>query len=409
MKTALIQRCVPSAEMEWLCACVSPVRSGALAEAAFQSRPVDGSRLRTLAMNHHVVPLAYQALKAAAKKKAAVVPAEFLSCFHRDYMAIAAHNLRATATLHRLQRLMESNGIRLVPIKGPALALLAYGSPSMRQFEDLDLIVRREDLLRAVGLLEQEGYATREIPLAASRPRYLASLQDWSLQKPGEALHLDLKPVLISHALSGPRTADFMAQSCRSLALDGGPSLWAPGPEAMLLAVCLDGANEMWGKLSAVADAGRLLTAFPGADWAGLLREASRFGQKRSLLVGAHLAEILLDCPLPEAFRQESRQDVAARRLAGLAAKQMLAETSLRTGMVWQSQFAYRTRERMRDRWRFLSRLLFVPGAVELNQIVLPDAFYPLYSCMRPFRLAWDALRGRRPRRIAWAEATLGP
>lgn len=406
MKPALIQPCVPSAEMKWLCACASPVRSGALVEEAFQGRPVDGSRLRTLAMNHHVVPLVYQALKGVARKTSAVIPAEFLACFHRDYMAIAAHNLRAMATLHRLQRLMEANGIRLVPIKGPALALLAYGSPSMRQFEDLDLIVRREDLLRAVGLLEQEGYAPREIPLAASRTRYLASLQDWSLHKPGETLHLDLKPVLISHALSGPRTADFMAQSCRPLAMDGGLSLLAPGPEAMLLAVCLDGANEMWGKLSSVADAGRLLTAFPGADWAGLLREASRFGQKRSLLVGAHLAVILLDCPLPEAFQPEARQDAAARRLAGKAAKQMLAETSLRTGMVWQSQFAYRTRERTRDRWRFLSRLLFVPGAMELNQIVLPDAFYPLYSCMRPFRLAWDALRGRRPRRIAWAAGT---
>lgn len=359
-------------------------------------------------MNHHVVPLAYQALKTAAKRKAEVVPAEFLACFHRDYMAIAAHNLRATATLHRLQRLMEANGIRLVPIKGPALALLAYGSPSMRQFEDLDLVVRREDLLRAVGLLEQEGYVPREIPSTASRARYLASLQDWSLRKPGEALHLDLKPVLISHALSGPRTAEFLAQACRPLAMDGGRSLLAPGPEAMLLAVCLDGANEMWAKLSSVADAAMLLSAFPGADWAGLLREASRFGQKRSLWVGAQLAEILLACPLPEAFRPESRLDAAARRLAEMAAARLLAETSLQTGIVRQSRFALQTRERMRDRWRFLSRLLFVPGAVELNQMALPGALYPLYACLRPFRLAGDALRGRS-RRISLAEAPPGP
>lgn len=396
---------LPSPEMSLLCACLGPVRSGAMADALSGRRPVDWPRFLSLATSHHVIPSAYQALKTAAQEDGAVVPGEFLSYLHREYMAIAAHNLRATDALCRLQRLLAQEGIPLVPIKGPALAILAYGSTSMRQFEDLDVLVRPGDLLRAVGLLEREGYVAREIPLRANRVRYGASLQDWSMQRPGGGAHLDLKPVLISHTLCGPASVEYMAKASRPISTGGGPELLAPGPEAMFLAVCLDGANEMWFKLSSIADAARLLAAFPAADWEGLWKEAGPLGHRRSLRVGAALAELLMGGPLPELFREVLRQDPAARRLAAEAARRVQTEVSLRTSAVRQIGFALRTRDRWRDRWRLLSRLLWVPGAADLHLIVLPDILYPIYSFIRPFRLAWDALRGR-PRRIGLAEGS---
>lgn len=394
-----------SAEMELLCACASPTGVRALAAGSFRPRRVDGARFRTLATNHHVIPMVYRAVKAAAQNNIDLLPVEFLECLQRDYLAIAAHNLRATAILHRLQSLMESKGVRLVPIKGPVLAVLAYGSTSLRQFEDLDWIVAGEEVLRAVALLEQEGYVAREIPPGANRSRYAASRQDWSMHKPGKTPHVDLKPALISHALADRRATEYMVGACRSIALGDGRACFAPGPEAMLLAVCMDGANEMWAKLSSVADAAALLSNVAGADWAGLLRDAGRLGQKRSLLTGVLVAQQVLGCMLPEAFHKDAEEDPAAGRLAKAAADRMLAERSLRTGAARRAGYALRTRERFRDRVRFLSRSLFVAGAADLNQISLPDAWYPLYSCFRPFRLAWDAARGRA-RRIVAAEAS---
>ena len=194
-----------------------------------------------------------------------------------------------------------------------------------------------------------------------------------------------------------------MVTSCRPVSTGEGRNLLAPGPEAMLLAVCVDGANEMWPKLSSIADVGALLTAYPGADWKGLLREAAGFGQKRSLLVGVQVAETVLGCPLPEAFREEASKDPVAHRLAQTAAMRMLAEESFQTGIVRQSQFAFQTRDRMSDRGRYLSRLLFVPSAMDLSRFPLPDALYSLYFCIRPFRLAWNAWQGPAPR-IPWTD-----
>ena len=385
-------------EVDLLCACIRPTPSGAIEDGHVRDRSIDWKKFAELATNHHVLPLAYRTLK--SEGNAGRVPAEWMDRLRVFQTAIAAYNLRATALLHRLQQMMESQGIQLIPIKGPALAVWAFGDVAMRQFEDLDLIVRREDLLRAVDLLEQDGFGLRELAGSVDRARYLATLQNWSLEKPGSP-PLDLKPVLVSHAFCGPSSAEFMASACRRIPVDGKRSLWMPGPEAMLLAVCMDGANEMWVKLSSVADAGALLAKHADLDWGAFLSEAARFGQRRSMLVGACLVEELLGVAPPPAFRKEEEKDPAARRLAREAAERLRTLAPRHDVVFRQSCFAFRTRERAGDRFRFLSRLLFVPGAFELASMPLPGVLNPLHSLVRPFRLAWDvAVRRGRSRRL---------
>ena len=384
------------AEMDLLCACASPAFAARTAEIFRGGVAVDWFRFMELATNHHVLPLVLRALKTVPE----FVPAGDLGRLRACQTAIAAYNLRAAATLRRLQERLDAEGIPLVPIKGPALAWLAHGDVALRQFEDLDLIVRRGELLRAVAVLEQEGFRLRELAAGVDRAGFLGTLQNWSLEKPGFP-PLDLKPVLISHALCGPTSADFMDAACRRLPEAAAAGLRAPGAAAMLLAVCLDGANEMWVKLSAVADVGALLARHADLDWAGFLEEAKRHGQRRSLLVGAGLAEILLDAKLPEAFRTGLNGDPAARRLAAEVAVRLRSEAPRQDIVFRQTVFAFRTRERWRDRWRFIRRLLFVPGAYEFTGWAWPRALRPFYALARPFRLAWTvAVRGGRAIRL---------
>ncbi len=392
-------------EMELLLHCARPAPGAPGATAPW---PVmDWPRFQILATHHHLLPLAFRYLKSAANEGARV-PAEWLEYFKRQSMQIATFNLRATGILRRLQRLARDQGTRLVPIKGPALALWAYGDIALRQFEDLDLVVRRGELLQTVELFQQEGYRLRELPSGADRLRYLATGHDWSLEQPQKPPHLDLKPVLIAHTLCGPESADWLVEALRPLAMDDGGELEAPGPEAMLLAVCVDGANEGWPKLSAVADVAALLASHGSADWAGLLRDAARLGQRRSVVVGVWLAASLLECPLPAALEEAARRDPAARRLAGDAARALAAgrlPSDVGSGAVW---FASQTRDGWCGRLRFWFRLLFVPGAADLDVFALPKPLYPLYAFLRPFRLGWDAVWGR-PRRIRSRPEVVSP
>ncbi len=172
----------------------------------------------------------------------------------------------------------------------------------------------------------------------------------------------------------------------------------------MLLAVCVDGANEGWPKLSAVADVAALLANQAGADWAGLLAEAGRLGQRRSLLTGAALAERLLACPLPapleEALRCDSppgawrnRPPVRWRPAACRGGRLARRALCLANPREWPRAVS-----------------LSAAGAVRAGRgrsggFALPPALDPLYACLRPVRLVWDALRGRSRRLHPPAEA----
>lgn len=383
-------------ELELLCACASPDFAQNAAELFRQGARIDWARFLALATNHHVLPLVQRALKVVP----GTAPAEWRDWLRTRQTAIAGHNLRAAATLRRLQERLAGAGIPLVPVKGPALALLAYGDVALRQFEDLDLIVRRDDLLRAVAVLEADGFRLRELAAHVDRARYLKTLQNWSLEKPGFP-PLDLKPVLISHVLCRADSADDLLAAGRPMPNETVRFLSVPGPPAMLLAVCLDGANEAWFKLSSVADVGALLAKYAGLDWARVLAAARRSGQRRSLLVGAGVARELFGMALPEAFGAALARDPAAGRLAREAADRFWAEAPRQDIAFRQSWFAFRTRERLRDRVRFLRRLLCVPGAYEFTRWNWPRALQPFYALVRPLRLAWTVVgRGGRAIRL---------
>ncbi len=383
-------------EMSLLCACIRPVDAAVRAESLLADSSMDWPVFLDLATSHHVLPLVYRTLRTMAPAAANAVPADVMKRLRDARMAVAANNLRATAVLGRLQAGLAERGIRLVPVKGPALAVLAYGGISMRQFEDLDLLVRRERLLEAVGWLEREGYDLREFPPSADRSRYLATLRDWSLRKPDFPV-LDLKPVLISHAVSFPDSVAWMEQSCRPLDAGEAHPLQAPGPEAMFLAVCLDGAGEMWVKLSSVADAAALLAGHPDADWQGLLEQVCCRGHVRSLRTGAQVAERLAGCPLPPAFRDAAVADPRSRRLAEQAAGRLLRLAPRHSVPFRQAWFAFQSRERWRDRWRFVLRVLFIPGVADFAP---GRRGHLMQMACRPFRLAWNMIgRGRRPGR----------
>ena len=79
-----------------------------------------------------------------------------------------ARNLTLSSTLTALLDALAAQGIAAVPLKGPALAVMAYGDLSSRTFCDLDILVRRRDVERAEALLGRHGYR-RRLDLAGLR------------------------------------------------------------------------------------------------------------------------------------------------------------------------------------------------------------------------------------------------
>ena len=73
-----------------------------------------------------------------------------------------AWSLLLTKELTRILAACQQRDIACIPIRGPVLAAQLYGDCSMRQMDDLDLLVHREDLSALKEIFDQLGYARYE-------------------------------------------------------------------------------------------------------------------------------------------------------------------------------------------------------------------------------------------------------
>lgn len=351
------------------------------------------SVLIRLARSHHVLPILYQTLKKAAKTtNEEFVPQKILDELKDMYLRIAAHNVYATENLFQILDFLESRKIKAVPVKGPVLAKQTYGSISMRQFSDLDLVISQKDLLTAIKSLCQTGYSVARPPKGTNRTAYLKTRQDWILSNTDGSIVLDIKPAVISHTIARPFLTDALVKNSVPLAMDDSRCINAPSPETMLLVVCIHGVHETWAGLSQVADVAGLV-ANPNLDWPGLLEIAQSWRQMRTLLTGLCLCSKTLGVNLPQEVTHAIEKDITAKRIADAAFRDLVSPAhifSVESKTKWRMERA--TRDTFVDMLRCAMRQFMTPSMLDLNAVNLPPVLFFLYTPVRLLRLGFGVL-----------------
>src|SRR5829696_2399929 len=92
--------------------------------------------LLRIAAGHGIVPLLQLNLSTVCPD---AVPATVSEYLRQLFLANTRRNLLLTGELLRLLSAFETQGLPVVPYKGPTLSVLAYGDLALRQFNDLDL------------------------------------------------------------------------------------------------------------------------------------------------------------------------------------------------------------------------------------------------------------------------------
>ena len=111
---------------------------------------IDYRELFSLLLRHRLLPLANSLLK--------TLPDETRSQWKNTLQqkVLRSHQLLAE-TLEIIGHFQEA-GIRILPLKGAVLAHTLYGDTGARHFNDIDLLVSKEDLEKSRELLQQINY-----------------------------------------------------------------------------------------------------------------------------------------------------------------------------------------------------------------------------------------------------------
>ena len=113
---------------------------------------IDWTVLLRLAAAHAVTPMLYTALREVSIPHAVAEELRF------GFESSAAWSLAQSGELARLVGLFEERAIPVVALKGPMLSCHLYGDLGARTSGDIDVLVKREDVLRSRDALVSSGY-----------------------------------------------------------------------------------------------------------------------------------------------------------------------------------------------------------------------------------------------------------
>ena len=150
------------------------------AERIGRSRPLDGARFVRLARECDVHPTVHAALERADRFDLLPEPARSeLDDLRRK---VRHDNLLLLATVERTLDVLRAAGIRPVALKGLDVLHRLYERFDERTLDDVDLLVRPDEVERALAALEGAGYRG---PGAPSREHWLRSSFEMPLTSPG--------------------------------------------------------------------------------------------------------------------------------------------------------------------------------------------------------------------------------
>jgi hypothetical protein len=343
------------------------------------AEPVDWAALVPLAAFHRVAPLLERALRDGCPQAVPTPVRAELAAYVRT---ISQRSLLLTGELVRLLKQFEAEGIPAIPFKGPALAALLYGDAALRHFDDLDILVRQHDMPAAAKLVLSLGYQPREqhpfhesFTLARGNTEMVVELH-WNIMPEDFPLRLDL---------------DGIWERRQALSL-GGAQATTLASEDLLLFLCVHGSRHLWLRLQWQCDVAQLLKRNPSLDWEQVMERAKIARGQRMLFLGIFLAHDLLGAPLPPEIAQTVRRDPHTAQLARQV-QWRLFEGPLQLFKPWKSmnfqlQLIDRARDRLAYSPRYWLQALTTPIKDDRNWLPLPDALAPLYSVLRPVRLA---------------------
>jgi Uncharacterised nucleotidyltransferase len=273
-------------------ASIGPERAGRIRELS--AGGLDWTRLLTLAERNGLRPLLYSHLSSICPER---VPPETFA-FLRDYFQKnAAFNLLLTGELLRLVALLNDHGIEAMPLKGPAIAVMLYGHVRLRQFGDLDILVRTPDIWRASEIFEAQGFEPQYPIPAEWRDAYVR--QDYArlFHRDGGRTIVELHWGIAERSFGVRFDADAMWSRRQSMTLQG-HTVPSPSAEDLMLMLCVHGARHAWDKLEALCSLAELARR-EDLDWTYIWRTARDMRCERMLAFPLWLAYGLLDVSLP--------------------------------------------------------------------------------------------------------------
>ena len=285
-----------SLELELILSCLRSFNGEECGDhiTALCRKGIDWQIFTDLVDRHRLVSPVHQSLKPFVED---IVPESVRTALNIRFARNVKQVLMKAAEFVRIVKRFDDNGIRALPLKGPVVALQAYGDLGSRHVGDLDIMVPPERVLEAHRILLQEGYQ-RTHPGFELTPRqdrvYIRFNHHFGYFNPEKGIRVELhwRFGLNRYLFPIPFNALWKDRQTTQL---GGADIATLSLEHTIFLLCTHGGLHAWFRLFWLNDVAHLLMKHEHIAWEALMRNAIQLGIERMLAEGMVLAHRLLD------------------------------------------------------------------------------------------------------------------
>jgi len=372
-------------EIELLLACArSHLDGAALARVGeLAHRELDWAFLLRQVRRHGLMPRLHGLLDRGCWSG---VPEPVRDQLDRDSRTNSARALVLTLELLETLDDLAAHGIRAIPFKGPTLAQQVYGDIARRQFSDLDLLAREADFALARSRFVARGYRPHYGLTPAQEADYLRASGHLPLVRGDGKIMVELHVAVTPKAFGFPLDTACLWDRLATIELLG-RTVPVLGTEDLLVILCVHGTKHRWESLGWIGDIAALLGLSGDLDWRRVIQQARQTRSARMLDLGLHLANDLLEAPLPAELRQRIPREPHVRQLASEIRARLFNEDQPVPGIAEEWRFYLRVRERGWDGLRFCLGMVFSPTVADWTRWNVPAPLAFLYHALRATRL----------------------
>jgi len=342
-----------------------------------------------LSHTHKVFPIFYQVIQAHTKK---LLSNEYHAELKQQYITNIMKNMRMTAELIRIMKLLGENGIEALSFKGPTLAKIAYGDIMLRQYGDLDILVDKKDAYIAGKLMCENGH-NAIVPLnILQNSTYLNVAKDFCLVKERGGVYTELHwrlfekkfNIIIPASVKG----EFQNVSINNFSIRTFPT------ELLLVYLCLHGSKHGWERISWICDIDRLLRS-SRIDWGKSIDIAEDSHSNSSFYLGLNLCSSLFQTPIPDSvIKRMGKYDIT--ELKALALTNLGEKGAIRNEFQNnRKSFFYQSKlyDSKIDKIYFCLNTFFGTSTTDCQTLMLPEKLRFLYVFLRPFLLLYRYMK----------------
>lgn len=297
------------------------------------------------------------------------------------YMSIVQRNMLMTSELIKIMDLLRKNSIEALAFKGPALAQMVYEDITLRQYSDLDVLTRKENIYKIDSLLKAYGYKRLLTLTPIQEKVWIKYAHDMGFIHKQKGVHFEMHWSFLDEDYPLQVDLEDFWKETHEVKLNGHP-IPTFSNENLLYYLCIHGSKHLWERIEWVKDLD-LLIQNENIDWDALTSKAEVSGFEKMVYLGLSLSASLFATPLPQTVQEKIAKYPQLSSLSDFVLESWQTPKST----FEQTSAMIKLFPGIKEQLIYLHKVILKPSFNEYWYVDLPKRFYWGYYLVRPYLL----------------------